>query len=127
MRFLVQLLVNAAAIWVADWLLAGISLAPTSSTGATLLELAVVAAVFTLVNLVVRPVVALLSLPFYILTLGLFFLVVNALMLLLTGWITSFTDYGLRVDGFWTAVLGGLVIAIASWILHLVIPGERKR
>ena len=82
---------------------------------------------FTLVNLVVRPVVALLSLPFYILTLGLFFLVVNALMLLLTGWITSFTDYGLRVDGFWTAVLGGLVIAIASWILHLVIPGERKR
>jgi len=127
MRFLVQLLVNAAAIWVADWLLAGISLAPTSNTGATLLELAVVAAVFTLVNLVVRPVVALLSLPFYILTLGLFFLVVNALMLLLTGWITSFTDYGLRVDGFWTAVLGGLVIAIASWILHLVIPGERKR
>ncbi|GAA4285792.1 phage holin family protein [Georgenia daeguensis] len=127
MRFLVQLLVNAAAIWVADWLLEGISLAPTSSTGATLLELAVVAAVFTLVNLIVRPVVALLSLPFYILTLGLFFLVVNALMLMLTGWITSFTDYGLRVDGFWTAVLGGLVIAIASWILHLVIPGDRRR
>ncbi|MCK6211267.1 phage holin family protein [Georgenia sp. EYE_87] len=126
MKFLVQLLVNAAAIWVAAWLLDGISLAPTSSTGATLLELAVVATVFTLVNLIVRPVVALLSLPFYILTLGLFFLVVNALMLMLTGWITSFTDYGLRVEGFWTAVLGGLVIAIASWILHLVIPGERK-
>jgi putative membrane protein len=127
MRFLVQLLVNAAAIWIADWLLEGISLAPTSSTGATLLELAVVAVVFTLVNLIVRPVVAVLSLPFYVLTLGLFFLVVNALMLMLTGWITSFTDYGLRVDGFWTAVLGGLVIAIASWILHLVIPGDRKR
>lgn len=126
MRFLVQLLVNAAAIWVAAWLLDGISLAPTSSTGMTLLELAVVAVVFTLVNLIVRPVVALLSLPFYILTLGLFFLVVNALMLMLTGWITSFTDYGLRVDGFWTAVLGGLIIAVASWVLHLLIPGDHK-
>jgi putative membrane protein len=126
MRFLVLLIVNAAAIWVADWLLDGISLAPTSSTGTMLLELGLVALVFTLVNLFVRPVVALLSLPFYILTLGLFFLVVNALMLMLTGWLTSFTGFGLQVDGFWNALLGGLVIAIASWILQLIIPGDQR-
>ena len=126
MRFVVQLLVNAAAIWFCAWLLDGIELAPTSSTGSTLLELAVVAAVFTVVNMFVRPVVALLSLPFYILTLGLFFLVVNALMLMLTGWITSFTDYGLQVDGFWNALVGGLIISIATWVLQLLIPGDQR-
>lgn len=125
MRFLVRLLVNGAAIWLCTLVVDGISLAPTSSTGATLLELGVVALVFTLVNTVVRPVVALLSLPLYILTLGLFFLVVNALMLMLTGWLTQLTDYGLYVDGFWTAVLGGLVIAVAAWLINLIIPGER--
>ena len=126
MRFVVQLLVNAAAIWVCDWLLDGIALATTGSTGTMVLELAVVAAVFTLVNMFVRPVVALLSLPFYILTLGLFFLVVNALMLMLTGWITSFTDFGLQVDGFWNALVGGLIIAIATWMLQLLIPGDQR-
>ncbi|MPV38773.1 phage holin family protein [Georgenia subflava] len=125
MKFLVQLIVNGVAIWLCTLLVDGISLAPTSDTPMRLLELAVVAAVFTLVNLIVRPVVKLLSLPLYILTLGLFFLVVNALMLMLTGWITSFTDFGLTVDGFWTAVLGGLIIAVASWLLNLVIPGDR--
>lgn len=125
MRFLVQLLVNGAAIWFCAWLLDGIELAPSSSTGSMLLELAVVAAVFTLVNMFVRPVVALLSLPFYILTLGLFFLVVNALMLMLTGWITSFTGFGLQVDGFWNALVGGLIIAIATWVLQLLVPGDK--
>jgi putative membrane protein len=71
-------------------------------------------------------VVALLSLPLYILTLGLFFLVVNALMLMLTGWITSFTDYGLQVDGFWNALLGGLIIAIATWLVQLLVPGDQR-
>lgn len=124
MTFLVRFVVNGAAIWLCTLLLTGISLPATSSTGEKLLSIAVVALVFTLVNMVVRPVVKLLSLPFYILTLGLFSLVVNALMLLLTGWLTEFTGFGLEVDGFWNALLGGLIISIASWILRLVIPGD---
>ncbi len=126
MRFLVRFLVNAAAIWLCTLLVPGISLPAEASTGEKLLDLAVVALVFSLVNMVVRPVVKLLSLPLYILTLGLFSLVVNALMLMLTGWITQLTEWGLYVDGFWTAVLGGIIIAIASWLLHLIIPGEHR-
>ncbi|GAA4427336.1 phage holin family protein [Georgenia halophila] len=125
MKFVLRLVVNAAAIWLCDWLFTGIELEPTSSVGTTLLSLGVVALVFTLVNMLVRPVVKLLSLPLYIITLGLFFLVVNALMLMLTGWITGFTDFGMNVDGFGTAVVAGIVIAIISWLLHLVIPGKR--
>ncbi|MFH5821610.1 phage holin family protein [Georgenia sp. AZ-5] len=126
MRFVVRFLVNAAAIWLCTLLVPGVTLPAEASTGEKLLELAVVALVFTLVNMVVRPIVKLLSLPLYILTLGLFSLVVNALMLMLTGWITQLTEWGLYVDGFWTAVLGGIIIAIASWLLHLFIPGEHR-
>ncbi len=122
MRFVVRFLVNAAAIWLCTLLVPGITLPAEASTGTRLLSLAVVALVFTLVNMVVRPIVKLLSLPLYIITLGLFSLVVNALMLMLTGWITRFTEFGLYVDGFWTAVLGAIIFAIATWVLELLLP-----
>lgn len=122
MGVVIRFLVNALAIWLADLLLDGISLAAADSTTGELLVLGVVALVFTLVNLVVRPVVKLLSLPLYILTLGLFSLVVNALMLLLTGWLTRLTDHGLFVDGFWSALLGGIVISVLGWLANLVLP-----
>ena len=126
MSILIRLVVNGLAIWLTTLLIDGIELTATGDTAQELIVLAVVTLVFTLVNLVVRPLVKLLSLPLYILTLGLFSLVVNALMLMLTGWLTQFTDYGLVVDGFWNAVLGGLIIALASWLLHLLIPGEHR-
>lgn len=126
MTFLVRLLVNGLAIWLTTFIIDGIDLPAASGTGEQVLTVAVVALVFTLVNMIVRPVVALLSLPFYILTLGLFFVVVNALMLMLTGWITGFTDFGLVVDGFVPALLGGIVIAVAAWILHALIPGDHR-
>lgn len=126
MTFLVRLVVNGLAIWLTTFIIDGIDLPPASTTGEQVLTVAVVALVFTLVNMIVRPVVALLSLPFYILTLGLFFVVVNALMLMLTGWITGFTDFGLVVDGFVPALLGGIVIAVAAWILHALIPGDHR-
>jgi putative membrane protein len=127
MRFLVRFLVNAVAIWLCTLVVPGVSLPQTGSTGTLIVNLAVVTLVFTLVNMLVRPVVNLLSLPLYILTLGLFWVVVNALMLMLTGWISRFTDYGLEVDGFLAAVLGGLLIAVASWLLQLLIPGDQRR
>lgn len=125
MGVLIRFLVNAAAIWLTAFLLDGISLAAADSTQGELIVLAVVALVFTLVNMVIRPVVKLLSLPLYILTLGLFSLVVNALMLMLTGWLTQQTDYGLFVGGFWDAVLGGIVISVLSWFANLIVPGGK--
>lgn len=82
---------------------------------------------FALVNTIVKPVAKLISLPLYLLTLGLFGLVVNALMLMLVGWISEQTAYGLRVDGFGTAVIGALIIAIANVVLTALIPVARKK
>ena len=67
----------------------------------------------------------LLSLPLLILTLGLFTLVINALMLMLTAWISSGTSYGLTVDGFWTAVWGALIISIVNFLLSAFVPDNR--
>ena len=75
---------------------------------------------------VIKPVVKLVALPLYVLTLGLFTLVVNALMLHLTGWFSGQIGYGLTIDSFGTAVLGGLVVAVISFVLTLVVPGARK-
>lgn len=123
MRFLLWVTVNALALAVATWLLAGISLT-ADTAGQRLLSLLVVAVVFGLVNAIVRPVVMLLSLPFIILTLGLLVLVINACLLLLTSWLSQQLGLGFHVDGFWTAVLGGIVVAIATWVLELVV-GDR--
>jgi putative membrane protein len=121
MRFLLWVTVNALALAAATALLDGIRL-----TGATtedkVVTLVLVAIIFGLVNAVVRPVVKLISLPFIILTLGLLVLVINALMLMLTGWLSGQLTLGFRVDGFWTAVLGGIVIMIATWVLEAVFP-----
>ena len=80
------------------------------------------ALIFGVVNFLVKPVVKLLSLPLLILTLGLFTLVVNALMLLLTSWLADQFDLSFHVDGFWTAVVGGLIISVVSWALNVILP-----
>jgi putative membrane protein len=86
------------------------------------IALVVVALIFGVINAFVAPVVKLLSLPFIILTLGLFLLVINAALLLLTSWIAGEIGLGFEVDGFWSAVLGAIVITIATWILEAVLP-----
>lgn len=122
MGFVIRFIVNAVAIWVAALLLDGLHLAEGEDTGTQVLIVAIVALVFTLVNMIVKPLVKLLSFPLYILTLGLFSLVVNALMLMLAGWISTSLGFGLEVEGFWWAVAGGLIIGIVSWALTLVLP-----
>ncbi len=121
MRFLLRVAVDALALAAAAWLLDGIRV-----TGATtedqVLTLLVVAVVFGLVNAFVAPVVKLLSLPFIVLTLGLLLLVINGFMLLLTEWIATRLDLGFSVDGLWTAVLGAVVITVATWMLEIVLP-----
>ncbi|QNN54290.1 phage holin family protein [Nocardioides mesophilus] len=121
MRFLLWVVVNALALAAAAWLLDGIRITG-ADTEDRLLTLVLVALVFGVVNAVVAPVVKLLSLPFIILTLGLLLVVINALMLLLTEWIARQLDLGFHVRDFWTAVLGAIVITVATWVLEIALP-----
>ncbi len=114
MRIIVRILINAAALWVAARLIDDITL---SDDWVTVLF---VAAVFGLVNALIRPIVKLIAFPLTLLTLGLFTLVINAGMLQLTDWLTS----GLDVVGFWTSVLGGIVISLVSWVLSVFLPDD---
>jgi putative membrane protein len=121
MNFAVKTIANAAALWVAVWLVQDITLTG-DSTGRKIGTLIVVALLFGLVNFLVKPVVKLLSFPLFVLTLGLFTLVVNALMLLLTSWLADKFDLAFHVEGFWTAVLGALIISVVSWALNMILP-----
>ncbi|GAA1151381.1 phage holin family protein [Streptomyces hebeiensis] len=120
-NFVVKTIANAGALAVAIWLIQDITLTG-GNVGRKALTLVLVALLFGLVNFLVKPVVKLLTLPLFILTLGLITLVVNALMLLLTSWLAGVLNLSFHVDGFWTAVLGGLIISIVSWALHIVLP-----
>ncbi|MFJ4011590.1 phage holin family protein [Streptomyces sp. NPDC090026] len=121
MNFAVKTLANAGALLVAIWLVQDITLTG-DSTGKKALSLILVALIFGLVNFFVKPVVQILTLPLFILTLGLITLVVNALMLMLTSWLADQFDLNFHVEGFWTAILGGLIISIVSWALNVVLP-----
>jgi len=113
MLFLVRLLINAAALWVAVQLVDGIE------HHGSWWSLLFVAVVFGMLNAGIRPLLKLLSLPIIILTLGLFILVINALMLLMTGWVSGLLNLGFYVRGFWDAFLGGLVVSIVSLLLSI--------
>jgi len=84
-----------------------------------------VALVFGALNAGVRPLLTLLSIPLIIVTLGLFIFVINALMLMLTSWVSGLLDLGFHVDGFWAAFLGGLIVSVVSLVLSLF-TGARK-
>ncbi|MGW4999101.1 phage holin family protein [Streptomyces hydrogenans] len=122
-NFVVKTLANAGALAVAIWLFEGITLTGNDDiTGEAVGTLLLVALVFGLVNFLVKPIVKLLTLPLFILTLGLITLVVNALMLLLTSWLADLFDLSFHVNGFGTAVVGGLVISVVSWALNILLP-----
>jgi putative membrane protein len=120
MRFVIWLLTTAAGVAVAAWLLDGISFDGTDWQD-KVLPLLGVSLILGLVTTLVAPVVKLLSLPFIILTLGLLLLVINALMLMLTAWLADAFDLGFTVDGFWAALLGSVVITLATWAIELVL------
>lgn len=126
MRFILRFLVSGVAIWLTSLLINGFEIDTDGSWQNTLLVVAVIALIFTLVNTIVKPLVKIVSLPFYILTLGLFFLVVNALMLMLTSWLSGLIGFGLEVDGFLTAVLGALIISLISLPLMVILPNPDR-
>ena len=120
----IQLLVNAAALYVAVLLVDGLDFAFDQPNA--WLEFALVALIFGLVNTFLKPVLRILTLPITMITLGLFLLVLNALLLLLVGWISDQLALGLTVDGFLAALLGSIVISIIGFLLSLVIGAGRK-
>lgn len=127
-RFLLSLAVNALALWVAVWLLSGmdVSLSPSlhlfdDSTANTALAYVLLGLLFGAVNAVIRPIVAFLSLPITCLTLGLFTVIINAGMLALTSWLSSFLPVQLHIDRFFfTAVFAAVIVSVVSLLMSLV-------
>jgi putative membrane protein len=108
-------LINAVALWAAAALVSGITV--TSDV----VGLLIVALIFGLINALIKPVIGFFTCPAYVLTLGLFTFIVNALMLMLTG---ALSDGRLQVDGFWPALLGGIVISVVSTLLSLFLSDD---
>lgn len=121
--FVIRVLVVAASLWVATVLVDGIELGG-SSTGTRVGTLLVVALIFGVVNAVLKPLIKTVGCPLYILTLGLIGLVVNALLFLLVGWLSSSVGLPFVVDGFWSGFWGAIIVAIVGFVLHLVIPDK---
>lgn len=127
--FLLRAALTGVALWVVTLIVPGIDFVGADSTLAEVGIIFVVAVIFGLVNAIIKPIVQLISIPLYILTLGLFHIVVNALMLWITSWITEHTTHwGLYIDDFWwTAIWAAIVLSIVSWLLSLVTGGANQR
>ena len=116
MRFLLKLLLNGVAIVAADWLVDGLHLRDMTT--------ALIAGVMLgLVNALVRPLLFLLTLPFTLITLGLFIFVLNAICLGIAAALVP----GFEIDGWWAAFLGALVVTVVSWILNALLPDKDRR
>jgi putative membrane protein len=121
MSFLLKLLVNGAALYAATRFVDGISFSGDP------IGLAGVALIFAVVNSIIKPIVRFFSFPFIILTLGLFTLVINGVMLLLTARLSQSFGFGFNVAGFAAACWGALVVSIVSMILSAVFNDDKKK
>ncbi|MGJ6980578.1 phage holin family protein [Aestuariimicrobium soli] len=117
--------INVVALLAAVWLVGGIWL--TGDTQTKVIAVAIVAVIFGVVNALIKPLLQVISLPFIILTLGLFSFVVNAAMLKLTGWVAAQVGLGFHVGSWASALWGAVIVALASWAAGLVFTDDRKR
>jgi putative membrane protein len=118
---LLQVLVNAAALYVAVLIVPNLEFVE----GGEWWKFLLVAVAFSLLNSFLRPILRILTFPITIVTMGLFLLVINAAMLLLTGAISEQLGLGFSVGDFWAALLGSIVISIVGWILSMVVGASR--
>jgi putative membrane protein len=125
--FVIRAAVTGFALWLVTHVVHGLSFVGGDTRLQRVGVIFVVAVIFGLVNAFIKPVVQILSIPLYILTLGLFHIVVNALMLWITAWITeNTTHWGLAIDHFWwTAIWAAVVLSIVGWVLSLVVRTAR--
>jgi putative membrane protein len=124
MRFVLRVLVTAVAMLVATWVLPGIEVT-AGTTWRKVATLIVVALIFGVINAVLKPIVKVVGCVFYILTLGLIGLVVNALLLWLTSWVAGKLNLPFHITGFWPAFWGAIIIGVVSWLLSITL-GERR-
>jgi putative membrane protein len=124
MWLILRLLITAAALLVATAVVPGIQL-QADTTLAKVTTLVVVALIFGVVNAVLKPIIKIVGCVFYILTLGLIGLVVNALLFLLTSWVAGKLHAPFHITGFWPAFWGAIIVGVVSWLLSLTL-GERR-
>ena len=127
-QFLVRAAVTGLALWIVTLLVSGIHFVGGDTTLQRVGVIFVVAVIFGVVNAFIKPIVQVLSIPLYLLTLGLFHVVINAFMLWITSWISeNTTHWGLYIDDFWwTAIWAAIVLSIVSWLLSLLLPDEAR-
>lgn len=119
MSFLFSFLGTAASLWVAVWLIDGFEFS------GEWWQFLIVAAIMGLANAIVKPILRLFSLPLILLTLGLFLIVVNALVLWIVVWLSDVFELGLTSDGFfWSTFLASIVISIVGWIIGALLPDD---
>ncbi|MGY0006564.1 phage holin family protein [Micromonospora sp. I033] len=121
MGFLIRLAITAIALWITTLIVPGVEVTGRNGFN-TVFTLVVVALIFGVVNALLKPVIKVIGCVFYLLTLGLFALVVNALLFLLTDWIARGLDLPFHVNGFWAAFWGAIVMAVVSWLINVVVP-----
>jgi len=123
---LIRVVINAVALWVTTLVVSGIEVS-AGSTAKEIGTLLLVALIFGVVNAVIKPLIKVVGCVFYILTLGLFALVVNALLFLLTDWIAGALDLPFHISGFWAAFWGAIVMAVVTWAISVLVPDSWER
>lgn len=121
--FLLRVIVTAAALWLCTVLIDGITVGG-EGVAANIGTLLAVALIFGVINAVLKPIIKGIGCAFYVLTLGLFALVVNAGLLLLTGWLAELLSLPFQVDGFWAAFWGAILVGVVSWVAGLFLGDD---
>ena len=133
MRTVIRVLVNAFALWLTTLIVGGsgdhgVWIAPINNDNyGHLLTLVLVAMIFGLVNGTLGRVVRFVSIPLYVLTLGLIGLIINGIMIAIVAWLSDLAGFGLRLEGFWWGVLAALVLSILSGLLNGLLGTSKKR
>jgi putative membrane protein len=120
MKYVIAILVSAAALGVASWAVPGIVVSGHSdaSKAETLLA---VALIFGVINAVLKPIIKTVGCAFYVLTLGLVALVVNGLLLWLTSWVAGKLNLPFHITGFWPAFWGAIIVSVVGWLLSILV------
>lgn len=129
MRFILQTIVTALALWITTRLVPGITVTPYADGAmAAVLTFLLVAVIFGLVNSTIGLAIKIVSIPLYLLTLGLVSFLINGLLLMLAAWFTQLLGFGLAVEGFWWGVWGAIILGLASWFIGLFVrPASHTR
>jgi putative membrane protein len=122
MGIIIRLVITAVSLWISTLVISGIELT-ADSVPKKIGTLLAVAAIFGIVNAVLRPIIKVIGCGLYVLTLGLIAIVVNALLFMLTSWIAGELELPFHVDNFWpSALLGALLVGVVSWLLNMLVP-----